>query len=464
MSSPFLTSHHFDLCACLPFVELAHEASIQVGPLIFWPASKSQEFLGTEAPSFQAYLQSIEQIKARRSDDQTFIPTMRLQPRGMTCISIDAEVPSEQRKLILIDALYLLYFACTFRNLYYGQEIPSFNAFRKMIPASLDFIKTKQNWDHLYIHETYREEPICIHLVDPTICQGLGEALDVIYKNSALQDQAQVQKYKRLVRSIRYLVDRFFQRFVNLLGQGLHLSDQLFEPEDVVFLATSFEALFNLNDKQPAADFKHKLRALLHLKYGRPVEFFWKWVDDFYNVKYQIVRGNSVLDPIFRANPNFEVSHILLGMKLFIYSVYYKLLKYKLISSVHEDPYTPPDFKWIHREEVLQFFWTESNLLHKIDLFLKQIPQVEEANEEELYADIHFMSRLFVSLDERYAFGKKGGEAIHFIPESLADLQGLGHPILEKLKQDANLRANERLWQSLHPRFIEALDKRLKEI
>ena len=138
----------------------------------------------------------------------------------------------------------------------------------------------------------------------------------------------------------------------------------------MIFIASSFEALFDINDKQAAADFKHKLRPLLHLKYGKPVELFWKWVDDFYEVKRHIVHGGDhILDPFFRYNPNFEISHILIGIKLFVYSVYYTLFQYRLLHSIHEDPFTPPDFKWIHPEEILLFFWTESFLLHKLSLF-----------------------------------------------------------------------------------------------
>src|SRR5262249_12038398 len=144
-------------------------------------------------------------------------------------------------------------------------EIPSFNAFRKMIPASSDFIQSKHNWQDLYIEENHCEDSICLHLVDSDMCRALGKALEQIYTSSS-QDEESVQASKRLVRSIRYLVDRFFQRFVNLFGKGLHFSDEIFEPEDVIFLASSFEALFDLDPQQPAADFKYKLRTLLHLK------------------------------------------------------------------------------------------------------------------------------------------------------------------------------------------------------
>lgn len=465
MAKHCVDSQDFKLYACLPFVELAHESTIQLGPVIFWPASKSDKFLQPDVhSSFQEYMQAISQIRARCQDTEgQFVPTMTLTPKGTTCVSIAEDIPSEMREFVLIDSLYLLYFACTFRNLYYGQEIPPFNAFRKMIPASFNFIGIKQNWENLYIEETNREETICLPIVDSEICRGLGKALDAIYTSTTSQDPAYIQAYKRLVRSIRYLVDRFFQRFVNLFGKGLNFSEEIFEPEDVIFLASSFETLFDINDKNPAADFKHKLRPLLHLKYSRPVEIFWKWVDDFYEVKHRIIHGEPFLDPLFRLNPNFEISHIFLGIKLFVYSIYYNLFKFHLLRSTHVDFYTPPDFKWIHPEEILLFFWTEPALLRKLSILLKQAE--EGPIKEEVLADMHFLTNLFVSLYERYYLREqlKGQGIVRFIPTPIDDLAVVGYEIIEKLKEKKKRKSKESLFQVIHPNFIEALENRLKE-
>ena len=225
-------SQSFHLYACLPFVELGHETMIQLGPVVFWPASKSEKFLTPEAhSSFQIYLESIAQIKAWNIEEKSFVNTIKLAPQQATCVSIANNVPAELKEFVLIDALYLLYFACTFRNLYYGQEVPSFQAFRKMIPASMDFIDVKQNWEGFHIEETNREDTVCIHIIDLEICQGLGKALEAIYQLPATQDDPTIQAYKRLVRSIRYLVDRFFQRFVNLFGKGLSFLKRFLNPK-----------------------------------------------------------------------------------------------------------------------------------------------------------------------------------------------------------------------------------------
>lgn len=455
-------SHTFQIYACLPFVELAHEATIKMGPLMFWPASKYKLFIPEENQnSFYHYIQSIGQIKAHSEDEQTkWVNTIRLAPQGTTCISVEESVDPHQREGLLVDSLYLLYFACIFRNLYYGGEIPPFGGFRKIIPASLEFIHNKQNWNQLHITESQREQTVCVHLFDQEFCAGLGKMLTLIYQT---QDHpispSTLNHYKRLIRSIRYLVDRFFQRFVNLLGKGLNLPEVLFEPEDIVFLTSSFEALFDINDKHPVADLKHKLRPLLHLKYSKPVERFWKWVDDFYEVKRQIIHGGTIPDPLFRANPNFEVPHILIGIKLFIYSVYYSLFKYHLLTSQTFDLYTPPDFKWIHPEEVLLFFWNEEELLQQLNLFIEQAQTTP--HQEELYADIHLLSNLFISMYEHYYTKAPHSTDVVFIPIPLSRLTDPIENILSLIEAEKKLEKPSALLRHLPPEFSIYLTKRL---
>lgn len=454
---------NFILYGCLPFIELAHESMIELGPVCFWAASKSKDFLSAdENASFQAYLQTVGQTKAKNIDNHNqSIHTKIFDAKRVTCISINEKVPNELRQHLLIDSLYLLYFACTFRNLYYGHEIPSFNVFRKLIPGSLTFIQEKSNWENLYIHETDREETLCLHLIDLDIRVALGKILDSIYVESHIAEQMQLRDHKRLVRAIRYLVDRFFQRFINLFEKDLIFSNEMFEPEDIIFLSTSFETLFDIDQKDPAADFKHKLRSLLHLKYSQPIEIFWKWVNDFYAVKKRMVYGEPFRDPLFRLNPNFEISHIFLGIKLFVYSVYYKLYKFNLLSSLsYENHHTIPDFKWIHPEETLLFFWTESSLLKKLAKFIKSVSN--SAVKNELLADIHLLTHLFVAMNEHYYLeGQKGQENIvHFIATPKDELKKSGEEILELLKLHKS--CNEEILQVIHPKFIKILASRLE--
>lgn len=400
--------------ACLPYVELAHEASIQMGPVHFWPASKFEETIPVRSHSqFRSYLKTIGA------------------PNGTTCISINQNVPSAQREFILIDALYLLYFACTFRNLYQGSEILPFEPFRKIIPGSLEFIEDSTNWKSLQIHEKEHNETICLHLFYQEMCQAFGKMLASIYFSNSASPK-EIETYKRMIRSIRYLIDRFFPRFVNVLGQGLAFSEALFEPEDILYLASAFESLFDVDEKDPASDFKHKLRPLLHLKYSKPLEVFWKWVHDFYSVKRSIVHGGNNPDPLFKANPNFEVSHVLIATRLFIYSVYSLLFKSQLLDSKNSDPFTPPDFKWIHPEEVLLFFWTEVSLLRKLNLFIPQLIS-GSSRQNELHCEVLFLTHLFITMQERY-FRKDVSSGIKFIPAPHQQIDGFMTHLLKVLE------------------------------
>lgn len=459
-----ISASKLELYACLPFIEIAQESTIQMGPVLFWPSSKFEEWIDKEnQSSFQAYIDSITQVKAKViSPQEKLVNTVILAPQGITCISILKDIPLNQRSHVVIDALYSIYFACTFRNLYYGNEIISFEAFKKIIPASLNFIKDKQNWEGLHIEETRREDTLCIHVFDQEIYSGLGKALSAIYLPSNSTEQQTEPRildgYRCLIRSIRYLVDRFFQRFVNLFGKGLNISDDLFEPEDILFLSSSFESLFNIDDKYPAADFKHKLRPLLHLKYSRPVEIFWKWVDDFYDLKRKIVHEGSSPDPLFVANPNFRISHVQLGIKLFIYAFYYKLFQYQLISPIHFDSYTPPDFRWVHPEEILLFFWTESSLIEKLSVFIKRAQANTE--EQELFAEISLLSDLFLSIYERY-YSHPQSTYVQFIPAPLSQIESNAKEIIKVLEYEEAHNPHGHLIYSIPNDLLVALKERI---
>lgn len=460
------------LCACLPFVTLAKESMVSFGPVQFWVASAAKERIpDSSLTGFQAYIEAIGQFKAVQREENvgdqcsSYINTTKIAQEKMTFISIDDDIACDVRELLLLDALYLLYFACTFKNLYYGQKAHSFNAFRKIVPASLLFIENKSDWEELFIHESDREENICVHIVDPDICNGLGKALEAVYRPLNNQDPERGRVYKRIVRSIRYMIDRSFPRCTNLLDRGFYFSDEMFESENILFLTASFESLFDLNESQGiAADFKHHLRPLLHLKYTRPIEIFWKWVDEFYALKREILCGESLVDPIFRYNPNFEVSHILLGTKLFVYSIYYYLYSYDLLASKHVDPYTPPDFKWIHPEEILLFFWTEQSVLDKISSIIQQC--VDGFCKEEAQADLSLLTTLFVSLYDRYYLSEKlsyRGNQIRFIPTPIDEIKQHGQVILRLLEEMQVKNSDNIELQFIHPYFIQVLKDRLEE-
>lgn len=406
-----------EIYACLPFVELPKSGEITIGPIHFWPSLDYKEHIPAALQnSFSSYLETMSTIKAaHQGDEKNPIPTVKLKTPSIACVSIDSEVDPRLRDTILIDALYLLYFAASFRNVYYNDEIISFKAFTKILPASLDFIKNRASWEQLFIGEAKREGVACITWLDEEICLALGNALNKSYKAHIDNDHA-----IRLIRAIRFFVDRFFAKFENVIQQGLELNPKLFEPEDTLFLASSFDVLLDIDDKYPASDFRHKVRPMLHLKFSKPVELFWKWVDSFYLLKKQVIHGLPNPPDLYTENPNFQIPLLHIGVKLFVYVVYYKLFRDHLVESVNYSHSTPPDFKWIHPEEILLFFWTEESLLRKISLLLmqKQGGKVSEDNERDLALLVSTCSTLM----ERFSKGK-GEPYVTFIktPQEVLD-------------------------------------------
>lgn len=449
-----------ELFACLPFIELAHETPLHFGPVSFWAASRFSEWIEEEdQENFKAYIQSIGQIKTRTCEEtHGFIQTATLSPEGTTCVSISIDVPPHLREQLIVDAVYSLYFTCNFRNLYYGTEVFPFNVFKKLIPASKEFIHNKQSWELLHIDERHREQTICIHLFDSEMSNALGRALSGIYQSQESDHPERIDKYRRLIRSIRYSVDRFFERFVNLFDTEIQFGQDLFQPEEIIFLSSSFESLFNIDEINSRADFKHKLRPLLHLKYSTPVEMFWKWVDDFYEIKRKVIHSGSIPHLLFCSNPNFQVSHTLLGMKLFIYSIYHTLFELKLISPIHFDQYTPPDFKWIHPEEILLFFWTEKSLLEKLKLFISRAQT--ETNDKELFAEISLLSDLFLSIYERY-FLHPDGKGVKFIPAKTSEIKEDALKIIEIIQFEKANHPHGRLHFCIPNDLEEALTHRI---
>lgn len=367
------------LFAALPYLELAHEKSIQLGPVLFWPISRYASHIDPkDHEAFRQQIHSIEGID--------------------TCVSIDEAVDPNQRETVLIEALYLLYFICIFRNVYYYTEIPPFDAVRGIIKLS-----KKEEWA-LDAFEIDKNKLLCISYLEEEIGEGLGKAFSSAY----LKPDSNTPFAKRLLRAIRFFVDRYIPRLMSLGTMESSFQKHVYEPEDFLLLSMSFEALFELNHQHPAADFKQKLRPLLHLKYSRPLELFWKWIEQFYESRYAIVHGNIHRAALFTANPNFSVPIVTIGSQLFIYSVYYSLLAHNLINALEVKSTFPPDFKWIHPEKVLLFFWTEIHLLQKIHFLLQQWK--EHSTHTELKDEIHFLARLFMAMQER---------ATHRVPAEL---------------------------------------------
>lgn len=417
--------------ACLPFVEFTRKEGIALGPIHFWPSTDSEFHLSANfSLKFKNYLKKVNKEFAERP---------------IACISIDDSVPIERRESLLIDGIYLLYFASNFRNVYYSNEILKLSSFTKILPASEELLQNKDILIEIAIPESARERIACISWIDDEIAEALGKALSGVYESNA--DLSLFDESIRLIRAIRFFVDRFFSKFENLLTVGLELPPDLFEPEDILFLASSYDVLLNIDDRQASSDFRQKIRPMLHLKFSKPVELFWKWVDAFYILKKQVVQGVKP-DYLFLANPNFSVPLMHIGLKLFIYVLYYQLYQYRLIASETKDKFAPPDFHWIHPQEILLFFWTEESILRKISLLLMQIQQGKLTAENQ--SDIYLLSSLFVALMEKY-YSKPPSKYIQYLPSPEGVLDPYTTPIL-----NYGLLANE----SLHPEFMGWLQKR----
>ncbi len=422
------------LYACLPFVEFLKEEPINLGPIQFWPSARSKHYLSDGfSASLEKYLHSIHKFPE--------------EGKSVVCISIEKAIPPERRESLLIDSIYLLYFASNFRNVYYSNEILKLSSFTKILPLSPEVL-SQDSWEKIEASDSvFYEKTTCINWVDEEISIALGKALSTVY--DPLKAPAHFDESIRLIRAIRFFVDRFFSKFENLTNQGLELSSQLFEPEDILFLASSFDVLLNIHEQQASSEFRQKIRPMLHLKFSKPVELFWKWVDSFFLLKKQVIQGTPKPDDLFTANPNFQLPLMHIGIKLFVYVLYYKLYQSRLITSESSNSFTPPNFHWIHPEEILHFFWTEESILRKISLLLMQIHNNQKISPEN-QSDLYLLSTLFVALMEKF-YIQAPSKYVKYIPSPESILEPYFNPIL-----NYGLIASDKL----HPEFLSWLKKR----
>lgn len=453
----------YQIHACLPFVEIHAPKGIPMGPVIFWPADKAEKFLEHSLiEDFSEYLSSVTQLKTWSEtlckSSTEYINTIKLSASSLTCVSIDSQVPAELRDSLLVDAVYLLFFCGAFSHLFSSATAPRLDVFSKVIPASPAFLKNRDNWKEVHILEAQRESPVTLEHFDEDMCAALGHALACGYQTGACRSKAETAKVQSLIRSIRYFVDRFFERFEILIGRGLSIPSVLFEAEDIVFLATSFEALFDLSDEHPHIDFKHKLRPMLGLRYSNAVELLWQWVDGFFDLREQIVHGRPLPDATFQANPNFDISYFYLGMKLFLYGVYCRMHAYQLLSGTCEHPGgSPLNFKWITPEEILAFFWPEEALFTRICKIINELEK--EWNHPDLRQDLTFMGRLLLYMLNHYSH-QTGFEnlSVRWKPTPTMRIQDSAMKILATLDAEAGavtallpLGLKEALQKRLHP-------------
>ncbi|MDP1834764.1 MAG: hypothetical protein Q8K75_02435 [Chlamydiales bacterium] len=436
---------NYELYACLPFVELK-VSDVIMGPAHFWSARDAEKFLSpSQASSLREYLENVAQVKACSQD--VLVNTVKIPAASITCISIDPKIPEEEREAFLVDAIYTFFFCSAFSHLFSGTKTAHFDVFTKILPASPTFLLDPSNWREAHILEIQREQMVELESFDAEMCHGLGHGLACAYRTDTCRSNAETAKVQGLMRSIRYFVDRFFGRFENLLGKGLNLSSGLNEAEDIVFLATSFEGLFDLSDQNPHIDFKHKLRPMLGLRFSISVENLWKWVDGFYNLREHIVHGRPLPDIVFRGNPNFSISYFFLGMKLFLYGVYWQLHSMQLILS------EPSQFRWITVDKLLAFFWPEEALLRQTRRIVGDLSK--DWSNKGLRHDLMFDAKVFMHIyDSHYVAEATVEEPLQWHPTPLEQIQA-------PVEEICSLLENAPTDLELPPGFLDALRERI---
>lgn len=229
------------------------------------------------------------------------------------------------------DALYCLYFATYAHQLYENRDTPLFP----------------------------RNEILTINAeaIDYEVLKALGELLKRKYIDKDPEATS-------LLQSILYFVDRD-------MSHNLRVK--------LLMLSLGFQVLLKLNPQFPEAGLRQELRPLLHMKFSKPIELLWGFVDQFYRSLKKALDGLLDERPYFDQNPNIHIPLDIVAEKLLIYTIYEKLFRSKLIKGHEGFPTTPDDFQHIHPETVMLFFWPQDTLIKKFSLF--EMPGEQYQNE-----------------------------------------------------------------------------------
>jgi hypothetical protein len=144
------------------------------------------------------------------------------------------------------------------------------------------------------------------------------------------------------------------------------------EPEDVVFLVTAFESLFDTNSeyqkkKNEIPNFsnriilKKSLKKILKLRDEKPEAILDKWVDGIYDWRNEIAHGEQVRDRLFEGNPNHHISYIGLGISLFTFCIYSEFRNRRYFSKKQFD------LHYIYgKEKLLPYLWSQNDVLKEV--------------------------------------------------------------------------------------------------
>jgi len=409
---------NYKLYVCLPFLHLDMDEPITMGPIRFFPSDRI----------------------------------------GGATVSLHPSIPDEKKNELLLDGLHLLYFSATYVDIFHSIKPPLFEAFTQLMPIPKK--PSKEEIDKIESYSSMKEQVYHLSEIESQMCKGLGAALELIYLNQeAADNEERILEIRRMIRAIRYFVHCFYDKFKILSNKGIRFSNKLYEPEEALILSTAFESLFNINPREPAPDLKQKLRPILQLKFGKPVEIIWKWIDGFYDMKTKVIHTGEIPRQMFRENESFTVPFLSFAVKLFIYSIYYKLTTHRLIEGRQRNIYYPHEFSSIEREEVISFLWPEENLLKKISILVLQIEQGKTS--EEYLSDLTMLGNIYIHMMKNFYFTHSAADDIDFIPTPKETIEPFIEAILGHSIEKVRVNGQERELMELYPEgLIHCLQKR----
>ncbi len=391
---------HYEVYACLPFVQLPAGPPLVFGSLTFWRASDYRKHV--EHPqAFADYLEHITHVRvtAEESGQEVAVglETAALHTDAMTCISMDSRVSAQDREPLMVNSLYALYFGLILRELYHDVLPIAFDPFSVLVPASEPLVRDREAWSDRWIPEASRRRTLSIAISDPVLLTCLGHSLQAIYLPNSLPPGVTPGSERHLVRAVRFFVDRFFGRFHTPFKGAFEFPQK---PENILFLTSSFEAFFGHDQAGTAAELKRSLRAIRGMGFSRSVELMWGWVDGLYRFKNQMAHASPEVQPIYRGNPCFDVPYIYLATKLFILVICTELFTRFQKRNGHAAIPLEELETWLDSREITHVFWPVDALLVQIAQGIGNLEKVEDP--QEYMAELVTLMKIYVSVYRTY--------------------------------------------------------------
>ncbi|GAB4237765.1 MAG: hypothetical protein Tsb0021_17560 [Chlamydiales bacterium] len=373
-----------EVVLCLPYVALEAYAPLFMGPVTFFSAHLAQEYLDPDTASWLL----------------RYLEGHSLTPRQVTCMALQSSVPEEKRISLIVDALYLFYFTFSSRSLYTSIDPPFIDTFTKVIPAEEKYTRAMVDRELSSLSGLGMQQALSVDAPEGNLLSSLGSLLD----GTILIDHEKDSQANRLIRAMRYFVDRRMCKFENIVQTGLQFPKRSFDPEEIIFLITAFETLLSMDGDTSVATLKQKLRPVLVLNYSKPIEMLWKWIEGFHHLHTDVVHGTTILDDEFKENPSFTIRYTDLGAKIFIYSVLEKLCHLTPLQCMNPQSDTPSEYRGFPPQEIHLFLWSESDLLRKISVLMLQVTEGETS--EDILHDLSNLSKVYYYMMQKYILAK----------------------------------------------------------